>query len=205
MIRVPRCGRGRWAVLGIAVGLLCLSLPFFPNDLQAFGNNLAATAVIAGGLVWHMLHPLPDDAAGALSAAEGELQPAMPRPTPLVFGGKIENVQRAATSAGSRPHRRRFRQQPGAAVCPAADQIDLGRSGLCRRLQGGRGSSGQGYRDARFRRPGQADGRSSGDRRQERGERQAAARGRMCCSTAITMCSRSIRSVSGTVRRSNPP
>ena len=36
---------------------MCLSLPIFPNDLQAYGNNLAATAVIAAGLVWHILHP----------------------------------------------------------------------------------------------------------------------------------------------------
>ena len=39
---------------------MCLSLPVFPNDLQAYGNNLAATAVIAGGLVWHILHPPAD-------------------------------------------------------------------------------------------------------------------------------------------------
>ena len=37
--------------------LLGLSFPVFPNELQAWGNNLAATAVIAGGLVWHILHP----------------------------------------------------------------------------------------------------------------------------------------------------
>ena len=71
----PAARTGTIAVLCIAIGLLCLSLPFFPNDLQAFGNNLAATAVIAGGLVWHLLHPLP--AANDLSPAEGGLQPAM--------------------------------------------------------------------------------------------------------------------------------
>ena len=49
--------KGTWVVLGIAGLLLCLSLPVFPNDLQAFGNNLAATAAIAGALVWHILHP----------------------------------------------------------------------------------------------------------------------------------------------------
>ena len=54
---------------------MCLSLPVFPKDLQAWGNNLAATAVIAGGLVWHILHP-PSDASGALSPTAGELQPA---------------------------------------------------------------------------------------------------------------------------------
>jgi hypothetical protein len=57
---------------------MCLSFPIFPNDLQAYGNNLIATAVMAGGLVWHILHPpqqagadaqAPDAVAGALSAA----------------------------------------------------------------------------------------------------------------------------------------
>ena len=44
---------------------MCLSFPVFPNDLQAWGNNLAAAAVIAGGLVWHILHP-PSDAGRCL-------------------------------------------------------------------------------------------------------------------------------------------
>src|ERR1700691_5753807 len=48
---------GTWTVLAIAGLLMCLSLPVFPHALQAYGNNLAATAVIAGGLVWHILHP----------------------------------------------------------------------------------------------------------------------------------------------------
>ena len=56
---------------------MCLSLPVFPNDLQAWGNNLAATAVIAGGLVWHILHPPSDANAGALSPTAGELQPVV--------------------------------------------------------------------------------------------------------------------------------
>jgi hypothetical protein len=61
---------------------MCLSFPLFPNDLQAYGNNLAATAVIAGGLVWHILHPVSDNTAGALSSSAlssttGELQPDM--------------------------------------------------------------------------------------------------------------------------------
>ena len=30
---------------------MLLSLPLFPNDLQAWGNNLAATAS-AGGVAW---------------------------------------------------------------------------------------------------------------------------------------------------------
>jgi Glycosyltransferase family 87 len=61
--------KGTWVVLGIAGFLLCLSLPVFPNDLQAFGNNLVATAAIAGVLVWHILHPPLDDSVSALSTA----------------------------------------------------------------------------------------------------------------------------------------
>jgi hypothetical protein len=65
-----------WAALAIAGLLMCLSFPVFPNDLQAFGNNLAAAAIIAGGLVWYLLHPLPEGAATALFPAAGKLQPA---------------------------------------------------------------------------------------------------------------------------------
>jgi hypothetical protein len=81
---------GTWTVLAIAGLLMCLSLPIFPHDLQAYGNNLAATAVIAGGLVWHILHPATDTAVSAnsssvspssvssssvLSSTTGKLQP----------------------------------------------------------------------------------------------------------------------------------
>jgi hypothetical protein len=59
-----------WASLAVAGLLMCLSLPVFPNDLQAYGNNLAATAVMTAALVWHILHP---DAAGP--AAVTGLQP----------------------------------------------------------------------------------------------------------------------------------
>src|SRR3984957_14042838 len=64
--------RGTWIVLAIAGVLVCLSLPVFPHDLQAFGNNFFATAVIVGGLVWHLLHPAEDNAdpsTGSLSAS----------------------------------------------------------------------------------------------------------------------------------------
>jgi Glycosyltransferase family 87 len=61
---------GTWALLALAGLLLLLSLPLFPNDLQAWGNNLAATVVLAAGLVWHILHPPP-----ALSPSAGGLQP----------------------------------------------------------------------------------------------------------------------------------
>jgi hypothetical protein len=39
-------------------------LPLFPNELQAWGNNLAATAVLAAGLVWHIRHPPPGLVSG---------------------------------------------------------------------------------------------------------------------------------------------
>jgi hypothetical protein len=65
---------GTWATLVVAGLLMCLSFPVFPNDLQAYGNNLAAAAIIAGGLVWHILHPPPKAAAGSLSPSE--LKPA---------------------------------------------------------------------------------------------------------------------------------
>ena len=51
----PAVKAGTWALLAVAGGLLCLSLPVFPNDLQAYGNNLAATILLVAGLVWHML------------------------------------------------------------------------------------------------------------------------------------------------------
>jgi hypothetical protein len=63
-----------WILLAVAGGLMLLSLQIFPKDLQAFGNNLAATFVLAAGLVWHMLHPPAIDAAGALPPAASELQ-----------------------------------------------------------------------------------------------------------------------------------
>jgi hypothetical protein len=66
--------RGTWTVLAIAGALVCLSLPVFPHDLQAFGNNFLATAVIVGGLAWHLLHPAAGkdaSTAGSLSASRG--------------------------------------------------------------------------------------------------------------------------------------
>jgi hypothetical protein len=66
---------GTWAALALAGLLMCLSLPVFPKDLQAYGNNLAATAVIAAGLVWHILHPPLEAKATSLPPAGSELQP----------------------------------------------------------------------------------------------------------------------------------
>jgi Glycosyltransferase family 87 len=66
----PAVRMGTWAALAIAGLLMCLSFPVFPKDLQAYGNNLAATAVIAGTLVWHMLHPPWESKARSLSPAQ---------------------------------------------------------------------------------------------------------------------------------------
>jgi hypothetical protein len=71
----PGARTGTWIALGVTGLLLCLSFPVFPNDLQAFGNNLAAAAVLAGALVWHILNPPSDNTAGALSPAAGALHP----------------------------------------------------------------------------------------------------------------------------------
>jgi hypothetical protein len=65
--------RGTWAALVVAGFLICLSLPVFPHDLQAFGNNLVATAVIAGGLAWHILHPPAKTEASDLPVSTGAL------------------------------------------------------------------------------------------------------------------------------------
>jgi hypothetical protein len=70
----PRVRAGTWAALAVAGILMCLSFPVFPNDLQAYGNNLAAAAIIAGGLAWHLLHPPVEASAGSLSPSA--LKPA---------------------------------------------------------------------------------------------------------------------------------
>jgi hypothetical protein len=66
----PAVRMGTWATLAIAGLLMCLSFPVFPKDLQAYGNNLAATAVIAGTLAWHMLHPPRESETKSLSPAQ---------------------------------------------------------------------------------------------------------------------------------------
>jgi hypothetical protein len=73
----PRAGAraGSWAGLALAGLLMCLSLPIFPNELQAYGNNLAAAAVIAGALAGHILYPPPDGSASNVSPTK--LKPAM--------------------------------------------------------------------------------------------------------------------------------
>src|SRR4029079_19556894 len=45
----PAARAGTWVLLVAAGGLLCLSLPLFPIDLQAYGNNLAAALLLTAG------------------------------------------------------------------------------------------------------------------------------------------------------------
>ena len=54
----PKARAVSWIALGVAGALMFLSFPIFPKDLQAYGNNLAATFVIAAGLAWHILNPV---------------------------------------------------------------------------------------------------------------------------------------------------
>jgi hypothetical protein len=62
--------RGTWIVLVIFGFLVCLSLPPFPHDWQAYGNNFLATVVMAVGLAWHLLHPAEEKiVSGSLSAS----------------------------------------------------------------------------------------------------------------------------------------
>ncbi|TYO66094.1 DUF2029 domain-containing protein [Bradyrhizobium hipponense] len=64
---------GTWLALGAAGILMLLSLPWFPNVLQAWGNNLVATAVLAVALAWHIRHP--PVATSSDAAARLKLQP----------------------------------------------------------------------------------------------------------------------------------
>lgn len=70
----PNVRTGTWISLAVAGLLMCLSFPVFPKVLQAWGNNLLATAIIAGALVWHILHPPSDDTISSLPATDGTLQ-----------------------------------------------------------------------------------------------------------------------------------
>jgi hypothetical protein len=67
-----RVRTGTWLLLAVAGLLMCLSLPMFPNDLQAYGNNLAATVMLVAGLVWHILNPPLAEAVSALPPATGQ-------------------------------------------------------------------------------------------------------------------------------------
>lgn len=66
--------RATWLVLATSGLLICLSLPMFPHDLQAFGNNFVATALMTAVLAWYLLHPIEEEssAAASLSASTGQ-------------------------------------------------------------------------------------------------------------------------------------
>ena len=68
----PAVRTGTWLLLAAAGLLLCLALPPFPIDLQAWGNNLLATILLAVALGWHIRHPPTADAA--LPSPAGGLQ-----------------------------------------------------------------------------------------------------------------------------------
>jgi hypothetical protein len=72
----PAVRHATWIALAAAGLLMCLSFPIFPNDLQAWGNNLMATIIMGAGLVWHILHPPVPDRAGSAEPAQlkGETQ-----------------------------------------------------------------------------------------------------------------------------------
>lgn len=63
---------GTWLALGAAGILMLLSLPWFPKVIQACGNNLAATAVLAGCLAWHLRHPPVAASSGAAPALKAQ-------------------------------------------------------------------------------------------------------------------------------------
>jgi hypothetical protein len=65
--------KGTWIALAISGFLVCLSLPPFPHDWQAYGNNFLATAVIAAGLAWHLLHPAEDKTNSLAGSLPGSL------------------------------------------------------------------------------------------------------------------------------------
>ncbi|MCP3381713.1 DUF2029 domain-containing protein [Bradyrhizobium sp. CCGUVB4N] len=70
----PNVRLGTWLAL-LATGILMLlSLPLFPNTIQAWGNNLVATAVLAVTLAWHIRHP--PVAASSEAAAGLKPQPS---------------------------------------------------------------------------------------------------------------------------------
>ena len=99
----PKVRLGTWFALVAAGILMLLSLPPFPNVLQAWGNNLIATAILALCLAWHIRHP-PDAAS---SDAAAELKSKAARNS---SGLETRNVRESdhgqrAASIRARPHR----------------------------------------------------------------------------------------------------
>jgi hypothetical protein len=74
----PAVRLGTWLTLAVMGILMLLSFGIFPKDLQAYGNNLAATAVVVAGLVWHLLRPPKTNPMSdtASSIPPGALKPA---------------------------------------------------------------------------------------------------------------------------------
>lgn len=70
----PKVRLGTWLALGVAGILMLLALPWFPNVIQAWGNNLIATGILAGALAWHIRHPAV--AAGPEAVAAVKPQPS---------------------------------------------------------------------------------------------------------------------------------
>ena len=66
----PAVRLGTWLSLAVMGILMCLSFGVFPKDLQAYGNNLAATVVVAACLGWHILHPPTVNTASSMPPAE---------------------------------------------------------------------------------------------------------------------------------------
>ena len=68
----PTARKATWIVLAISAALVCLSLPMFPHELQAFGNNFLATVLIGGALAWYLLHRIadPEGSPGSSSASD---------------------------------------------------------------------------------------------------------------------------------------
>ncbi|MBR0832672.1 DUF2029 domain-containing protein [Bradyrhizobium manausense] len=64
----PKVRLGTGLALGAAGILMLLSLPPIPLAVQAWGNNLLATAILAVVLAWHIRHP---PAAASSDAAAG--------------------------------------------------------------------------------------------------------------------------------------
>ena len=64
----PLARTATWVVLAISGVLISLSLPIFPHDLQAYGNNFVATALMAGMLGWYLLHPAEDGDTSTVDA-----------------------------------------------------------------------------------------------------------------------------------------
>ncbi len=196
----PAVRAGTWGLLAVAGGLMLLSLPVFPIDLQAYGNNLAATVVLVAGLVWHMLHPPAAGAGSALPPAASGLQP-----------GADNNAHSQGTSRCPTPQ-----------LQPVLDRIDADFDNSLERLfallriksiSADPAFAGDCKAAADHLAKDIATLGFAAEVRPTAGHPAIVAkingsterRGRMCCSTAITMCSRSIRSISGTARRSSPP